>query len=178
MLKKTKKFLVISFSFLLILCMIIFLWLGSSISEKSKDTINDIGRIYMSEMSRQLQQKFDAITAQRLSQVQGLIRRTPPEEAVYGKDMLDDLALSASVREFSYMGLYRVTGENETIYGDEIDAFNEEEFMETLKDSSRQITSGLDKDGERLLLLTVNASYPMKDGKYSDVVVVGIYGYV
>ena len=92
MYKKTKNFLMISFGGLVVLCIVIFLWLGTSMSGKSKDTINEIGRIYMSEMSKQLQQKFNAITALWVSQADGIIKRTPPEDSVYGEELLDELA--------------------------------------------------------------------------------------
>lgn len=174
MYKKTKKFLMISFGGLVVLCVVIFLWLGTSMSGKSKDTINEIGRIYMSEMSKQLQQKFNAITALWVSQVDGIIKRTPPEDSVYGEELLDELALSARVREFSYLGLYKKTGKKQTIYGKPIEAFEEEEFAETLKNSNKKITSGIDYKGDRILLFVSDAAYPMEGGEMSDVIVAGI----
>ncbi len=174
MYKKTKNFLMISFGGLVVLCVVIFLWLGTSMSGKSKDTINEIGRIYMSEMSKQLQQKFNAITALWVSQADGIIKRTPPEDSVYGEELLDELALSARVREFSYLGLYKKTGKKQTIYGEPIEAFEEEEFAETLKDSHKKITSGIDHKGDRILLFVADAAYPMEGGETSDVIVAGI----
>lgn len=174
MYKKTKNFLMISFGGLVVLCIVIFLWLGTSMSGKSKDTINEIGRIYMSEMSKQLQQKFNAITALWVSQADGIIKRTPPEDSVYGEELLDELALSARVREFSYLGLYKKTGKKQTIYGEPIEAFEEEEFAETLKDSHKKITSGIDHKGDRILLFVADAAYPMEGGETSDVIVAGI----
>lgn len=174
MYKKTKNFLMISFGGLVVLCVVIFLWLGTSMSGKSKDTINEIGRIYMSEMSKQLQQKFNAITALWVSQVDGIIKRTPPEDSVYGEELLEELSLSARVREFSYLGLYKKAGKKQTIYGDPIEAFEEEEFAETLKDSKKQITSGIDHKGDRILLFVADAAYPMEGGETSDVIVAGI----
>ena len=56
---------------------------------KSEEAINEVGKIYMSEMSMQLQQKFDAITTSWISQVEGIIRRTPPEKHQYGEEMLE-----------------------------------------------------------------------------------------
>ena len=62
MFKKTKKFLISSVCGLVVLCIVIFLWLGSAMSQKSYDAINEVGQLYMSEMSVQLQQKFNACT--------------------------------------------------------------------------------------------------------------------
>ena len=61
------------------LCIIIFAWVFSTMSRKSRESISEIGMIYMSEMSKQLQQKFEGIITLRVSQVEGIVRRTPPE---------------------------------------------------------------------------------------------------
>ena len=95
MLKKTKRFLFASLIGLIILCIIIFSWAADSIGKKSQNTLNEIGTLYMSEMSKQLQEKFEALIDLRLSQVEGIVRRTPPETASYGEEMLDELALGA-----------------------------------------------------------------------------------
>lgn len=174
MYKKAKSFLMASFTCLIVLCIVIFLWIASSMSGKSEEAINEIGKIYMSEMSTQLQQKFDAITALQISQVKGLIQRTPPENYVYGNEMIEELSLGASVRGFSYLGLYAENGESETVYGENIEVFDENEFKEVIKKKNKRITSGYTASGERALLLVVDAVYPMKNGKTSSVVVAGL----
>ena len=140
---------------------------------KSEEAINEVGKIYMSEMSMQLQQKFDAITTSWISQVEGLIRRTPPEENQYGQKMLDELALGASVRGFEYLGLYTFDGEHEDVYGGPVSFYSEEEFQSTIEEE-KKIISGYDAEGEKLLFLTVDAEYPMKGGKDSDMLVAGL----
>ena len=173
MFKKTKRFLLVSMSCLVLLCVLIFIWLSSAMTEKSEEAINEVGKIYMSEMSMQLQQKFDAITMSWISQVEGIIRRTPPEENQYGQKMLDELALGASVRGFEYLGLYTFDGECEDIYGGPVSFYSEEEFQSTIEEE-KKIISGYDAEGEKLLFLTIDAEYPMKGGKDSDMLVAGL----
>ena len=141
---------------------------------KSEEAINDVGKIYMSEMSTQLQQKFDAITASWVSQVEGIAKRTPPQEQVYGQAMLDDLALGASVREFEYLGLYTKDGEYEDVYGTPVTFLNEQEFHMVIGEEDRKITSGFNANEEKLLFFVIDAQYPMKGGKVSDVLVAGL----
>lgn len=171
--KRISKFLMTSFMCLILLCVIIFFWLSITMSGKSEDAINDIGMIYMSEMSNQLQQKFDAVTNLKISQLQGLIQRTPPETVDYGKSMIEELALNASVREFTYLGLYTWEGVNETIYGESIEFFDHE-FEKSIVKEKNKIASGAGKNGERILLLAVESSYPMKNGGFSDIIVAGL----
>ena len=77
--KGMKKFLLASALGLAALCIACFAWLGMFIGAKSKEAIDQIGIIYMSEVSRQLQEKFDAVIRLRLSQIEGIIKRTPWE---------------------------------------------------------------------------------------------------
>lgn len=174
MFHNTKKFLLTSVTCLVLLCIVIFIWLGVVMSNESYDAINKVGTLYMSEMSTQLQQKFDAIINLQLSRVKALIRRTPPESAEYGPEMIEDLAFSADIREFSYLGLYRKDGTSETVYGESIRFSSEEELKDIVTNEDKMITSGFSETGEKLLLMVVDAEYPMKDGAISDVVVAGM----
>ncbi len=174
MFRKTKRFLFVSMSCLVLLCVLIFLWLSSIMTGKSEEAINDVGKIYMSEMSTQLQQKFDAITASWVSQVEGIAKRTPPQEQVYGQAMLDDLALGASVRKFEYLGLYTEDGEYEDVYGTPVTFLDEQEFHMAIGEEDKKITSGFNANDEKLLFFVIDAQYPMKGGKVSDVLVAGL----
>ena len=71
---RTKKFLWISFSSLIILSIAVFIWISISMTRKSEAAITEIGKIYMSEMNSQIQQKFKAIVELRLSQVEGIVQ--------------------------------------------------------------------------------------------------------
>lgn len=159
---------------MLSLCIIIFIWVFSTMSKKSRESISEIGMIYMSEMSKQLQQKFDGLVTLRLSQVEGVVRRTPPDSNPYGQEMLDELAMSASVRNFSYLGLYKADGEHEDIFGHPLEIVYEEEFLHMLRDKEDSVTSAYDETGEKLLILMAPAAYEMEDGEKSVALVAGI----
>lgn len=174
MLKQTKKVLIVCLICMTVLCSIVFTWVLTSMSGKSEEAITDIGRIYMSEMSKQLQQKFTAIIDLRMDQVEGIIRRTPPESVTSVEEMEEELALSASVRAFDYLGLYDADGECRVIYGGPVEQINEEEFREALESEDKKVTSGMNECGEKLALLFVDVAYPMGDGKTSTVLVAGI----
>ena len=128
----------------------------------------------MSEMSRQLNQKFDAIVNLRLSQMDGIIRRTPPEAVSYGDEMKEELSLSASIRELSYLGLYTAQGDHETIYGEDVEVFDQAELKTVLESEKNGVTSGFNEAGERLVLFVLNAAYPMSDGRVSTALVAGL----
>ena len=88
--------------------------------------------------------------------------------------MMEELAISASVRDFTYLGLYKKNGDCETIYGESLRIIDEKEFLEGLDSEEIKISSAEDASGERVLLLIQAAEYEMKDGSTSVALVAGI----
>ncbi len=169
--RNTKKFLVISFSLLAIACVVMITFTSSVIAEKSDFAINKIGSLYMSGMAKQMQEKFDTVIDMQISELKGIVERHPPESVVYDQDMFDQLALSAQVRDFVYLGLYTEEGESETIYGSDVEYDSEITFRSVLDDSSLRVFSGTSTDGEKVICMLVNACYPMRNGKTSSAIV-------
>ncbi len=174
MFKNTKKFLITSFSILLIVCIVMFCGMAVLMNKRSKDAIGDIGMIYMSEMNRQLQEKYVTVIDLRLAEVEAIINSTPPEGFNYSDEMLEQLALGARAREFIYLGLYTEESECEVVYGEPVEIIDEKEFAEALEWDDIKISSGETADGERVLLLVQRAAYEMKDGKTSVALVAGV----
>mgnify|MGYP001068159609 FL=1 len=174
MFKMTKRFFAISGICLIALCSAVFVWIGSYMNQKSEKAITEIGAIYMSEMSKQIHQKFDAIIDLKLSQAQGIVKRTPQEDVWYGDTMIQELALSAEIREFTYLALYTEDEQQQIIYGNPIRIVKPEEFSEILKDKSKRVTTGFDQNGDKVLMLAIDAEYPMEGNKKSSSLVVAL----
>ncbi len=174
MYRNTRNFLFSSACFLIILCIIVFSVVGAYMKKNSDDTIDDIGTIYMSEMSTQLREKFNAVVELRFLQLEGLIQRTPPETDRTRQELMEELAYGANIRGFSFLGLYTADGENEILLGTDISPSDETEFSRAIQDNGNKVTSGVDQNGERVLLLVNDVQYPMKDDQKSKVLVAGI----
>ena len=144
------------------------------VSGESEGAINEIGMIYMSAIAKQMQEKFDAVINSQILEMEGIVQRHPPEEMEYGQDMIDQLVLSAQVRDFVYLGLYMENGESEMIYGSEVEYESEEVFQKVLQDSSLRVFSGRIAEGERVMCMLINVKYPMKGGKTSSAMVAAI----
>lgn len=164
----------ISFSGLIIVCIFMFALASAVINEKSNHAISEVGEIYMSAVAGQIRQEFDAVLDLQIMEMEGIVQEIPPEEAEYGEDMINQLAVSAKVRGFVYLGLYTAEGECERIYGRETKYDNPDTFQRALSDSSFRVFSGVGPDGERLLCMPVHAEYPMKDGKTSFAMVAAL----
>ncbi len=171
MIKNTKKFLLISFSILISVCIVMFTITSVYVSGKSDGAINEIGMIYMSAIAKQMQEKFDVVIDSQILEMEGIVERHPPETMEYGPEMIEQLVLSAQVRDFLYLGLYTNDGDCEVIYGKEVEYESEEVFHSVLQDSSLRVFSGLSTEGERVMCMLIDVAYPMKDGKVSTAMV-------
>ena len=175
MIQKPKKFLLTSFICLIVLCIGVFFWGAFTMSQRSEASISEIGTIYMTEMNRQLQQKFAAIIELRLSQVKGITERTSQEGSVFGADMKEEMALSASVREFTYLAIYSEDGLCDVIYGDPVEIVDQDRFLSVLGEGENMVTNGTALNGERLLIMGISSAYDMaEDGETGAALVAGL----
>ncbi len=174
MARTTKRFLLISAIGMILLGVIVFTWLASTMQDQSEATLNKVSETYMEGMNDQLQKKFEAIIDMRLLQAEGVVARIQ-EEKLSGKDELrEELRLAGRVREFSYMALCDEDGMTEVIYGGQVTFSDYDEFLEMLRNDDLKVSSGIDDNGEKMVLLAVRAEYPMATGGTSDVLVVGM----
>lgn len=174
MYKKTRIFLWSSFLGLIALCIIMFACVGIVMNNKSRNAMGKIGTIYMSEMSRQIQQKFDAIVDLRILQVKEIMEHNQPDSFEDADTMIYELSRSARVRGFSFLGLYTEDGVCDTIYGEPVEVYDSETFMRVLKDNSLRVFSGFNAEDEKMLMLIVKAEYPMSNGGTSSAMVAGL----
>lgn len=172
--KKIKHFLFIGAISVAFVCIFVFVWVFFCMSVQTQSSIVEIGEIYMSEMNVQIQQKFRAITSLRLNQVNGVITRTPPENIEYSDEMLQELKISAEVREFDYLGLYSAEGEIEIIVGDALNISSWDIFWNELEKNGNAIAAAENDAGKRFLVLAQSAQYPLRDGGVSAAIVAGV----
>ncbi len=173
-LKKGRRFVLLGFALLAVVSIVMFGVVSTYIATKSDEAISEVGEVYTNAMAEQVEQKFDAIVNMQLLQLKGIIERTPPEDVVYGEDMLNALSESASVRNFTYLGLYTETGESELIYGEHVEYSDEDTFYTVLNNKNLRVFSGYDKSGRKMLCMITEAEYPMKDGKTSSAMVAAL----
>ena len=147
--KKIIRFLRLSFAVMVIVCIAIFAMLTVFMSLRTRDSVNEISDIYMSEINGQIQQKFHAITDIRIGQVEGVIQRTPPWSDMETASILEELRVSAEVRGFQWLGFYTKDGRMETIYGEDIEV-SDKTLNQSLETSGDVVTSGYDKNNEKI----------------------------
>lgn len=172
--KRTKRLLLWSFSGVVVICVVVFSYLIAFMSEKTNETVVKVSEIYVSEISRQIQQKFQSIINLRLEQVDGIISAVEPEKTPYSEDMIEELRKRAQIRNFIYLGFYTESGNLETIYGGDIQFAGKDNAVELLNSNGSLIKRGVNQDGNKILLLGRPAEYETKDGSRCIALVVGI----
>ncbi len=172
--KKTLRFFRYSIAAVILVCAVVFLSLTTFMTRQTKRTVTEISNTYMAEMSRQIRQKFAAIIGLRLQQVEGILRRTPPEDAVYGDEMVKGLQDSAEIRNFSYLGLCTKEGVVEELFGEDLQFMDPEETWSSMMEDGSLVTEAVTAEGDKVLVLGMKAAYPMRSGRTSDILIVGL----
>lgn len=174
MIEKTKRKLLVSFIVLIFMCICIMFVQSHFMSKKSRETIGEVGELYMSEVNRQMQQKFEAVTDIWLHEGQAIIQRTPPEEAVYGEELKGELSMSTYGRSFESLELYSDSGTHEVIYGNPVTSENSLGVQRLLKEENKWISGGRDSEGNKMVLFALEVAYPMAGGETSSMMVLSL----
>lgn len=172
--KKVINFFARSVVSVIIICVAVFVWLTIFMGSKTEESIREVSNTYMAEVNQQIQQKFRAVISLRLEQLGGIIKRTPPEGTKYGQELLEELQLSAEIRNFIYLSFLAEDGTTEVIYGKDIKISDIDEALDSLRQDGNLVTQGQEREGEKILVLGKEAVYPMADGKASVALLVGV----
>ncbi len=172
--KQKDRFLKNSFIGIVILCLLVLTAATAFLSRKTEKTVTELSEFYMSTLNAQIQQKFTLTIELTREKLDGVINRTPPQGAVYGEPLLDNLRTSANVRSFTYLGFLTEDGSMETVYGEDTEITDGENALDALERKGALAETGVDARGVRCLLLGRAAEYPTADGSKSMALVAGI----
>ena len=173
--KKTTHFIISSFVFLLVVSVGVLSFFAIATSKKSDETINEVGNIYMSGMSEKISEHFETTINLRMSQVTTITLDVPPEDAVYGSELLDNLTKDGKIRDFDYLAFYSSDGNFDMVYGDPIELADPQPFLNSLHKGDKKVAVGHTRNGEEnIVIMGIPAEYPMSDGSKSLALTVGI----
>ncbi len=172
--KKTMKFLKISFVAVIIICILVFVALIHFMTSKTDDAITDVSNIYMSEMNKQIQQKFSSILQLRQLQLKGVYDRTPPNTSIPRENIVRELKVSAGVRGFASLDMLDGSGRLESIYGNMLSVVDMDDVLGDLNQNGNFVAQGYNESGESMLLFGMSADYRMEKGGKSVALMAGI----
>ena len=157
------RFLIYSFIGLLIFSIAVFSLLGIYMNRKSRDTICEVGEIYMSGMNEQMSGHFESVIELRFSQVSGITSVVSSDNRDKEK-LYKELVYRAQVRDFDYVALCSAGGKLEMLYGQPIQPINPAPFIQSLTQGEKKVAVGIDSTGNEVVLFGIEAAYPMQDG--------------
>ncbi len=168
------RFLSTSLVAVVLLCVCVFSFLAFHMNQESTQTINQVGTLYMSNMSQQISMHFATTISLRLDQLDALVTSIPPDSGRAPNELYDELSYQANIRNFSYLGLYSTDGTLEMLYGEQLEVTDPEPFLASLNKGEKKVAIGTNADGEKVILLGVSTTYPMADGTVCVALVAGL----
>ena len=78
---RTTRFLTTSLVCVIFLCVLVFSSLAFHMNKESTQTINQVGTMYMSNMSQQISMHFSTTISLRLDQLDALVATIPPNSS-------------------------------------------------------------------------------------------------
>ena len=109
------RFLIVSLMLILVLYISVFSFLAVFMTRKSTETINEVGTIYMANMSRQSSMHFETTIELRLAQLAAIVETVTPQQYDDHDALAEDLAYTAKARGFNYLALYSWDGDFEML---------------------------------------------------------------
>ncbi|MBD5098338.1 MAG: response regulator [Clostridiales bacterium] len=156
---KTTRLLTISLIGVALLCVCVFSFLAIHMSAQSAKTINEVGTLYMSTMSRQTSIHFDSIITLRMDQLDVLVGTVPADKVHTDQDARDELIKDGRSRDFDCLAFYKTDGTFEMLYGSELTLSDPEPFLDSLRKGENKVTVGINAEGEKVVLLGVPSSH-------------------
>ena len=133
--KNIIKFLRNSFITMVGVSVVVFIGLAMIMTWKTRDSIKDVGSIYMEELNLQLQQKFSTVINIRMIQLDGIIQRT--ESITDREQCMEQLRRNLETTDFISLGFYSEdTGL--TIFGGEpVELLGTKDFAQSLEQDGK-----------------------------------------
>ena len=171
------RFLVGSFVALTIITFGAFFLLSHFMESCSGDTISQVGKVYMQNLSEQIAMHFQTTINLRLDQVESMVENVRPgverERETTREEVMDELRASSQARGFQQLGLLSYDGEFEMLQGEQLQITDPKPFIESLQEGKMKAAVGTDEDGDNVVLLGVPADYLLADGKTTALALVG-----
>ena len=169
----TTRFLIISFSLLLLISIGAFICLGHYMSHMSEQSIGTVGNMYMAGINDHLTAHFRTLIDLKLEQAEAIVEVVPSD--MDDPDiMYEELIYRAGVRSFNHLALCSEDGRLEMLDGTQIQLADPDPFYESLRNKEKKVAVGRDATGSEVVVFGVIADYPMRSGETSMALVVAV----
>ncbi len=152
---KTTRFLTVSLIGVALLCVCVFSFLALHMNAQSARTINEVGTLYMSNMSQQISIHFESIISLQMNQLKTLAGTISSDEVHTDRALQEELAAQAKARDFTYLCFCNRDGSLEMLYGSQLTVTDPQPFLSSLGEGQEKVAIGTNTMGEKVILLGV-----------------------
>ena len=167
------RFLIGGFILLLLISIGAFVCLGRFMSRVSEKAINKVGNIYMEGINDHITAHFRTLINLKLEQAEGAVEVVSSDTDDLEK-LYEELVYEVAVRNFDYLALCSEDGRMEMLEGELLQPADPDPFYESLRSSEKKVAVGSDALGNEVVLFSVSAQYPMRNGEKSMAMVVAV----
>ncbi len=171
---KNIRYLAISAFIVTTICIVIVSSQSVRMNQKSADTIQEVGEIYMEGMGEQVSLHFGTTIEMQLAQVEALACSIPLKDYDSIGALKRALSYSAKDRGFEYLAFCTSDGRFEDICGTCAKVVKSEDFLDSLMSGEEQAAVGRNEAGGDVILMGVPFSYSLQDGRRTAGLVAGL----
>ncbi len=173
--KKTSKILIGSFVSVFVFCICVFIFLLGSTSRINAQMVNKVGDFYMTRISVQIKRHFQTTMDAKLSQINTLIDRTPPDGEIQGHELIEELTRSGMIRKFDGLAFLTDDEQLHMIYGDQFMPIDLTNFMASIRAGEKKTTLVRQENSDGIeVLIGVPCEYTLENGEKSIAIAAGI----
>ncbi len=170
---RTTRFLVGSFTLLLLISIGAFISLSHYMSRVSEKSIDKVGDLYMSGINGHIFSHFHTLIDLKLEQVESLTKIVP-DEIQDVSALHEELIDRVRIRNFNYLALCAEDGRIEMLYGEPLQLTDPDPFFESLKNGEKKVAIGTDDAGNEIVIFGVSVDYMMSSGEKSTAIITAV----
>ena len=159
------RFIFVSLIFLSVLCILVFSLMARYMHDKSGETIDAIGSVYMRGLGEQILLNFETTMDLRMSQMESWYKNETLDPKNDSESMRETFAYLAKARGYSNIAFYYGGNDFDILYGDKIQLNDSDTFTSKLEDGERWISIALGANNEKLAVLGVPVNYTDVNGR-------------
>jgi signal transduction histidine kinase/DNA-binding response OmpR family regulator len=169
-------FLLSSLAMLIALILIVMTSFLRITSQKSAETITEVGSLYMSGMGERTALHFGTMIDLRIAQIETIIKDYPPNPSEpFDAEQADGMIKDGMIREFDSLAFLTEDQELLMLYGEPVTLVSSDSFADAFQSQGdKKVVLGQTASGEEVLLMGISASYPLKEGGVSVAMVAGL----
>ncbi len=169
--RNIKRFLRNSMILIGALCIVVFVFLGSYMSNQNEKTVNQVGSIYMASINERISKHFSTMIDLRLTQLDTLVETMPSVTRQDSPEVRQWLEYNGKVRGLIALAYFFGDGSFEMIYGTPAASTNSERFFQSMVEGERRVSIGVGENGEQSAFIGIPYEVELEDGRKSIAIV-------